>query len=246
MKEQLYTIPVNEAFDEKTECPICSMYHSIEEGALDFTLGPSYMEDDVRMVTDRMGFCERHVEKMYERGNRLGLALMLKTHADRMIGEVEKAQRSLGNVKKKSLFKKGEDGGNKVSEYLDKLKCTCYVCSRIDEVFDRYIDTMFYLYSTDSDFRSRFKESKGFCNEHYSLILKKCSSEMEASRAEEFTKVCSDIYINNMKRVRDDLSWFIDKFDYRYTDAPWKESKDAIQRTMLKQNSIYYKPERQQ
>ena len=60
MKEQLYTIPVNEAFDEKTECPICSMYHSIEEGALDFTLGPSYMEDDVRMVTDRIGFCDRH------------------------------------------------------------------------------------------------------------------------------------------------------------------------------------------
>ncbi|MCR5824070.1 MAG: DUF6062 family protein [Lachnospiraceae bacterium] len=243
MKEQLYTIPVNEAFEEKTECPICSMYHSIEEGALEFTLGPSYMEDDVRMVTDEVGFCERHVAKLYEKGNRLGLALMLKTHADRMIEEVEKKQKSLKAGKKSSLFKKVSNEGNEVTDYLDKLEKSCFVCSRIDEVFDRYIDTVFWLYGCDTDFKARFKESKGFCNKHYSLLLKKCPKAMGASEAEGFVKTCSEIYLNNVKRVRDDLSWFIDKFDYRYADAPWKDSKDALQRSMMKDDSIYYKPE---
>ena len=242
MKEQLYTIPVNEAFDEKTECPICSMYHSIEEDALDFTLGPSYMDDDVRMVTDRMGFCDRHVAKMYERGNRLGLALMLKTHADRMLAEVEKRQKGLKAGKRSSIFKK-EAESNEVSEYLDKLGHSCYVCSRIDDVFDRYIDTMFWLYDVDEDFRRRFRESKGFCNPHYSLLLKKCPQALGNAKAEEFMKTCSEVYLTNMKRVRDDLSWFIDKFDYRYTDEPWKDSKDALQRSMMKDNSIYYKQE---
>ena len=243
MKEQLYTIPVNEAFEEKTECPVCSMYHSIEEGALEFTLGPSYMEDDVRMVTDRMGFCERHVEKLYERGNRLGLALMLKTHADRMINEVEKKQKSLKPFKKSSFLKRGGNEKNEVSDYLDKLETSCFVCSRVDEIFERYIATMFWLYENDPDFRTRFKECKGFCNSHYSLLLKKSPEAIGTAQAAEFNAVCSEIWLNNVKRVRDDLSWFIDKFDYRYADEPWKDSKDALQRSMMKNNSIYYKPE---
>ena len=64
MKEQLYTIPVNEAFARDCECPVCAMYHKLKEDALDFTLGPSYMEDDIRMVTDKVGFCKEHVKEL--------------------------------------------------------------------------------------------------------------------------------------------------------------------------------------
>ena len=37
MKEQLYTIPVNEAFALDCECPVCAMHHKLKEDALDFT-----------------------------------------------------------------------------------------------------------------------------------------------------------------------------------------------------------------
>ena len=37
-----------------------------------------------------------------------------------------------------------------------------------------------------------------------------------------------------MKRLEDDISWFVDKYDYRNRDADWKTSKDAIQRGMQK------------
>ena len=33
MKEKLYTIPVHDAFQEECECPVCSMYRSIEQDA---------------------------------------------------------------------------------------------------------------------------------------------------------------------------------------------------------------------
>ncbi len=46
------------------------------------------------------------------------------------------------------------------------------------------------------------------------------------------------MYLENMKRVHEDLSWFIDKFDYRFKDEPWKNAKDALPRTMTKLNSI--------
>ena len=56
MKEKLYTIPVNEAYDHDCECPLCYMKQTLEEKAIDFTMGPSYMEDDVRESTNEFGF----------------------------------------------------------------------------------------------------------------------------------------------------------------------------------------------
>ena len=38
----------------------------------------------------------------------------------------------------------------------------------------------------------------------------------------------------NMKRVYEDVAWFIEKYDYKNKDADWKDSKDAIQRGMQK------------
>ena len=42
------------------------------------------------------------------------------------------------------------------------------------------------------------------------------------------------VYFDNMERVNGDLSWFIDKFDYRYKNEPWKNSKDALPRGIIK------------
>ena len=42
-----------------------------------------------------------------------------------------------------------------------------------------------------------------------------------------------------MKRIGEDVSWLVDKFDYRNNDADWKNSKDAIQRGMQKLQSGY-------
>ena len=54
MKEKLYTIPVNEAFDVKDECPFCYAERELERDTLDFVLGAgaSYMESDFRELTD--------------------------------------------------------------------------------------------------------------------------------------------------------------------------------------------------
>ena len=88
--EELYTIPVNDAFDLDTECPVCAMRQALEADAIEFTMGPSYMEDDVRMETDRIGFCGNHVKLLYQNQNRLGLALMLLTHMERTMKDLTK------------------------------------------------------------------------------------------------------------------------------------------------------------
>ena len=233
MREQLYTIPVNEALDADCECPVCAMYQELEKASLEYTLGPSYMEDDVRMVTDKIGFCGKHAKELYRQQNRLGLALILKTHMDRTITEVERL--SKGPVMGGGLFKKKEAP---VVEYLKKMNCSCFVCERVENVFERYIATIFYLYEKEADFRTKLGSCKGFCNEHYALLYEQAPLQLSGKYLEEFVEMLNEVYLSNLKRVRDDLEWFTDKFDYRNADAPWKNSKDALSRTILKTNSV--------
>ncbi|BCJ96260.1 hypothetical protein acsn021_38290 [Anaerocolumna cellulosilytica] len=237
MKEKLYTIPVNEAFAADCECPICLMKKTLEDNAIEFTMGPSYMEDDVRAETDKIGFCTHHVKKLYENQNRLGLALMLKTHMDKTIEDIEKLTKQGIKIASPSLFrKKTED--SLLKSYIDSLKNSCYICNKIENTFNRYIVTVFSLYTSDKDFVDTYKNSKGFCTTHYGLLYEEAPKYLKGDKLEEFINTLNRLYLANMKRVRDDLDWFTDKFDYRYVNEPWKNSKDALPRSMIKVNSI--------
>ena len=74
--------------------------------------------------------------------------------------------------------------------------------------------------------------------EHYGLLIEAASRELSGRDQEEFLSYTSNIFIENMKRVKEDLDWFINKFDYRYKDEPWKNGKDALPRMVSKLNSI--------
>lgn len=240
MKEALYMIPVNDAFDKHCECPVCTMYEEIEKDAINFTLGPSYMEDDIRMETDKTGFCEKHIRLMYKHQNRLGLGLILNTHFNKVIKDFEKLSKS--TPKAPSFFKRNTSP-DKLMEYMDNLNNSCYVCNRINGVFDRYIATIFHLYKTDGDFVSKLKNSKGFCFAHYTLLYKNAGNYLGGRDYEDFIRMLNDVFLSNLKRVNDDVEWFTDKFDYTNKDAPWKNSKDALPRALIKTNSVSYNEE---
>ena len=109
--EQIYTIPVNEAFeagaaDPSCGCPICALYRKLEEDELDLILGASMMEPDVRIRTNELGFCKIHYDMMFRRKNRLGMALTLESHLNDLREETEIGgglANLLGNVASKPL-----------------------------------------------------------------------------------------------------------------------------------------------
>lgn len=235
MKEQLYTIPVNDAFDKDCECPVCSMYQVLENNAIEFVMGPSYMEDDVRMETDKIGFCANHMKLMYKNQNRLGLALMLKTHMDKTIKDLTPMMDTKPSGG--GLFKK-KTVDTAVVDYIKNLNNSCYVCCKIDGMFALHISSLLYLYKKEEEFRNKFRKSKGFCSKHYGLLYQEGQKYFSGAMSEQFITDLNQVYLENLKRVRDDLEWFTDKFDYRNADAPWKNSKDALPRTIIKTNSI--------
>ena len=236
MKEQLYTIPVNDAFNEPCECPLCKIYDNLEQESIDFMLGPSYMEDDIRMETNKTGFCTKHIKQLYDRQNRLGIALMLHTHMKHTGEHIEKMAKSC-NSSKKSLFGKKEK--SPLIDYIKEIENSCYICNRIENVFDRYIKTVIHCYTHDDDFKKKFNESKGFCTKHYGMLYEYAEKTLNSSALNNFISDLNDIYINNFKRVTDELEWFIDKFDCKNENEPWKNSKDVIQRSILKTNGLF-------
>lgn len=235
MKEQLYTIPVNDAFDADCECPICSMYKDLENDAIEFTLGPSYMEDDIRAETDKTGFCQNHIKKLYTHKNRLGLALMLHTHMKKTTKDIAKYAKH--PAPKGGLFGKKES--SPVSSYADKISRECYICNRIQPIFERYIATVFHCYKNDEDFQKKVSDGKGFCLKHYGLLTEMAPKYLSGKQLNDFIETLNNSYLTNIKRVMADLEWFIDKFDYRNENEPWKNSKDALPRSITKMDSFY-------
>lgn len=240
MAEQLYTIPVNDAFDSDCECPLCLMTRDLEQSAIEFTMGPSYMEDDNREVTDKLGFCSKHIRMMYADKNKLGVALMLNTHMNKVIKDMKAladrdTPQAAGVLSRKTggLFSKGSEK-SPVVKYIEELESSCFVCQRIEPVFDRYIHTIFHMWKKDPDFRQKLESSRGFCTYHYGILYDRGAENLSQAQYEEFIQVLNKVYFDNIQRVNDDVSWFIDKHDYRNKDADWKNSKDSIQRAIIK------------
>ena len=213
MAEQIYTIPVNDAFDSGCECPMCQMQKDLERNAIEYTMGPSYMEDDNRAMTDKLGFCSHHLRMLYQEKNRLGLALMMNTHMNKTIQDM-RALAAKGPAAKAGLFGKNTPNAP-VVDYIENMEKSCFICGRMDDMFVRYVDTIFHMWKRDSEFRDKFATSKGFCTYHYGILYKTGQNKLSKEQYAQFIEILNKVYFDNMERVNGDLSWFLDKVDYR-------------------------------
>lgn len=243
MKEKLYTIPLNDAVNAQEECPFCTIERNVEQDLLDFVLGSgsSYMESDIREQTDKAGFCRTHFKKMFDYGNTLGNGWILKTHYARMNQELKKVCDSY-KPQKTSLadkLKKNTGRKNPIGVWAMEKESSCYFCSRFKAEYERYLDTFFYLYTKDDEFRKKIMDSKGFCIPHFGDLCEAAETSLKDGEKAEFYAGMSRLMEQNMQRLYEDVSWLIEKFDYRNKDADWKDSKDAIQRGMQKLKGGY-------
>ena len=65
-------------------------------------------------------------------------------------------------------------------------------------------------------------------------MVKKAADSLDDKEKGSFYDTVFDVMKKNMERISNDVAWFVEKFDYRNADEPWKDSKDAIQRGMQK------------
>ncbi len=238
MKEKIDTAPVIEAFESGDECPFCYLERLAEQRAINYVAGTcaSYMEPDVRAITDSQGFCGVHLKKLYDFGNSLGNALILQTHLIEMSRELEQELDNMAIPGKRGLLSKPEQPA--ILNWLHRRNGSCYLCSRVDHAMERYFIT-FYALLKDPEFITRVESCKGFCFRHFEILLRYAPEHLPNSKREWFYTAVPQIFKDNIARVQADLDWFIAKFDYRNASAGWKNSQDAVPRTMEKLQGLH-------
>jgi hypothetical protein len=250
LKERIYTIPVTEAFREDCECPICLLEEKLESDAVEYTLGPSMMESDSRIETNRKGFCSRHFTKLYNmQKNRLALGLVIDTHLIEQNSIIRKmTEKSLPLIKKEAMassmeriagsFKKGSSETvkfiNSMVEKLSSIEKTCTICEKIDWNIEKFIDVILYLFFKEPDFKELFMAKKGFCLPHVKRLLEGSLKYLNNRNRGEFVITLMSMQLVHMDRIREEVYWFTQKFDYKNKDAPWGNSQDAVPRSIRK------------
>ena len=235
-KDEIYTIPVNDGFNEDCECAFCAMQQKLEQDMLDFVLSPSYMEEDVRGETNAKGFCRTHMEQLYRRENSLGVALIMQSQFDHQRKYVMELAKGGAPAKKGGLFGKKQTETDPVRTYIENQPHTCYICDRTQDTLKRYLGAFFILWKKDAAFREKVLNSKAFCLVHFLMLLQAADEHLSAKDAAAFKEQIIALPQKNDERIAEDINWFTLKFDYRYQKEPWKNSKDAVPRTIQKVN----------
>lgn len=249
MRDKIYTIPVTEAFNIDCECSICKLEDNLSEQYVTYILGPSLMEPDKRQETNKLGFCGKHFEMLNNsKINVLGLGLILETHLsyqNKIFAELLSNKPDINKDKSSSLFQsfktkispKNNELNSSVDDIIfkvDSLIKSCTICEKINSTLERYIEVILYLWKEEPDFKKVFNSKKGFCLKHFKRILLSTKKYYSSKEASDFLNILIPMEIDNLKRLEDEVSWFCKKFDYRNNDAPWKNSKDSVSRSIQK------------
>lgn len=220
MKEKIYTIPLNEAYETNSPCPFCYLEEKLEKDALSYTLGAAMMEPDFRIESNEKGFCKNHYSMLFSKQNKLSLALILESH---LLELTNKFDTLLKNQKK----------NDKISKWFIKNRCSCIICDKINNTMERYVKVFFYMWSHDGEFKNKVN-SKGFCLNHFEMIYNNAFKYLNKKDAIEFLKILYEKEKDELRNIQEDIHKFTLKFDYRNKDMEWGSFIDAPKRTIEK------------
>ena len=207
MKETIYTIPINEVFDLYDGCPVCRLYGDLERASLEYILGAAMMEPDVRINTNKQGFCHTHLRKMLAEKNKLSLALMLESHLPELGASLFSP--ASGVAAKDADLKRVR----KIAKEADR---GCFVCDRVSVFMGHYYGNIFHLWRKEPDFHEKFNRQPFFCVPHFADLAaqseKYLSKKEQAALIGEMSVICQAYLVS----LNLGISEFCKSFDYRF------------------------------
>ena len=227
MRDSIYTIPISEVFEPKSECPICHLFHTLEDRCVEYITGAAMMEPDVRIETNRSGFCFDHYSMMLEKRNRLSVALILESHLDHIFSDV--------------LTKSGLSSFAKSKSPAEKSLKSCYVCDTVNSVMDSMLSNTFKLWEKERDFRKLYSEQKYICMPHAVELINRAQSQIGKKNIREFCDTTLSLSRNYLESLRSDITSFCRSFDYRNANEPLNspEIKNSVERSVSFLTSKY-------
>ena len=201
MKESIYTIPISEIFEPMQGCPLCALYKSLEERWVDYITGAAMMEPDIRVETNKRGFCLHHFEMMIAMRNRLSVALILQTRLAHINDTLEE-----GPAARRGFLRAHSD---------ERAEDDCFVCSRINREFNRIGANIAELWRREPDFRTLYAEQQFICLPHFRMLTSAGSKALRPKEFELFHKETARLTRKKLLAVKSDIDEFCNLFDYR-------------------------------
>lgn len=216
MREDICSIPVNDVFLPRDGCPFCRMRDMLEDRMATYITGAAMMEPDVRIETNRLGFCTEHFNQILARGSRLSVALILE---------------SLLQTVKDEVFPEGKFQGKKVVAAVHSREEHCFVCENIEKNTNHLLDSMMKLWQSDEEFRQLYSQQQYICLPHYGMVIQ-VAMKMPKKNFALFEQETTRLAKKYLEELSGDVTHFCRMFDYRNAGGDWGNSKDAIERAI--------------
>lgn len=210
---------IYEKFNVDCECPICEIRKEAEKQFLYEFLNDAVMEENTRAKVNAKGFCKTHFDMLFKRQNKLSLALQLSTIY---------SENLLDNLIQTDNKKQAK----KQVEYLENFDKTCVVCELLEDSMEKYYKTIAQLYNKEKEFTTLFKNSKGFCLEHYKELLKYSNSA--GLKQKDYLSALTKVMKDNLERVYKEVLAFCNCHDYRNAFKPLGNAETSVIRTGIK------------
>ncbi len=220
MRDDICTIPVSEVFEVNDGCPICRMKKTVETHIIDYIMGAAMMEPDVRIETNKAGFCREHFSDMLSHRGRLALALMIETHLDTQKKEIFDGK----------LFNSPAKKAGKVS----RLNETCFICDKIEWGMSRMVETLYRCYENERDFRELFNNQPMFCLPHYEMLVSNMDKKKMRGSGDEFLKNITRITEDYLSKLSGDIKNYCKVYNYQGNkdNCDWENAKDSVERSI--------------
>lgn len=240
MKETIYTIPINDAFDSPCSCPVCHIENQLEQDAIDAALGAAMMEPDFRINTNEKGFCRPHYRALLHKQKALPLALVLQTHSahqNEQLFQNAPAEKSERN----GLFKKESPESTSARQMIaqiNQLATRCAVCEKVQDTMRRYYRNIIYLWKTQEDFRKKFAKRSGFCLPHFAALLSCALEGLPAEEFKAFYHCIVPMQQRSQAQIYEDISAFAKLFDHQNSTKPTEQVKNAVKNAIQKYSGL--------
>lgn len=227
MKEQIYTIPINEAFEKDCQCPLCDIAARLDAESVDYTLGAAMMDPDFRIITNEKGFCKHHLSRLYDQGKFLPLSLIMKSQSEEQNNKIK----NITPPTQKNLFKKTskKQTAKACVETINKFVMSCTICDRVEQTMDKFLQNTIYLWKTQPEFKQKFKQ-KRFCLPHFSKLVEYAINGLNETEFEIFYSEILNSQIKTLDEIYEDVSEFTNLFDHRNTGNPSPKVKSSLKR----------------
>jgi hypothetical protein len=201
------------------ECFLCALEDEIERKYIDTYLSELVMDAKAReRLVEGGGFCNHHFYRMLAIATRPdssdghGIALISQSIIEKTVQDLQK-QRKRG----KEVFRQ-------------TIECpACVHLANLMEIYNRKIVELFC--SRNEEFLRLFKNSKGLCIPHFLSLL----TMLENTKFDEdIVKILFEVEKKNLQRLKLELSEYVKKQSYEFSNADRKALEDVPLRSVQK------------